>query len=149
MNSTYRSMAMGILLATLLPVGAAHAQLGDLLKKGMSEGQSGGLGNLGGAGSMLSGQSLGAGNINNIAGVLEYCIKNNYLSGNGVSSVKDSLMGKLGGGSASSNSGFSDGARGILHSGDGKSLDLRGSGLKAAATKHVCDTVLSSAKSML
>ncbi|HCZ14091.1 MAG TPA: hypothetical protein DHV85_05730, partial [Candidatus Accumulibacter sp.] len=57
----------------------------------------------------------------------EFCIKNNYLGGNKAASVKDSLMSKLqGGSSASSDSGYSSGAKGILSSSDGRQLDLGG-----------------------
>ncbi|ANB76876.1 DUF2501 domain-containing protein [Paraburkholderia phytofirmans] len=148
---TYRTAATGILIALLLPVSAAQAQLGDLLKQGESGGSSGGLGSLGGMGSALSGQSLTSGSTGNVAGVLEFCIKNNYLSGNSASSVKDSLMSKLPGGSssASSDSGYTDGAKGILSGSNGKQLDLSGGGLKEQATKQICDKILSQGKSML
>lgn len=143
---SYRVASMAIVIAALLPIGAAHAQLGDLLKKGTESSSSGGLGDIGG---MLSGQSLSPGSTGNVAGVLEFCMKNNYLGGDSVSSVKDSLLGKLPGGSPSSDSGYTSGAQGILNSGDGKQLDLSGGGLKEQVTKQVCDKVLSMGKSLL
>jgi hypothetical protein len=150
---TYRATALGILFAALLPVSGAQAQLGNLLNQagGSSSGSSGGLGSLGSMGSALSGQSLTSGSTGNVAGVLEFCIKNNYVSGSGASSVKDSLMSKLPGGSsaASSDSGYTDGAKGILSSSSGQQLDLSGGGLKQQATKQICDKILAQGKSML
>lgn len=143
---TYRNALIGILFAALLPVTAANAQLGDILKKGESTGSSGDIGSLGGA---LSGQSVTAGSTGNVAGILEFCIKNNYLGGDGATSVKDKLMGKLPGGSPSSDTGYKDGAKGLLNSSDGKQLNLSGGGLKGEVTKQVCDTVLSQGKSLL
>ncbi|AXL49557.1 hypothetical protein DSC91_001417 [Paraburkholderia caffeinilytica] len=148
---TYRIATAGVLIAVLLPVPAVQAQLGNLLNQGSGGESSGGLGSLGGMGSALSGQSLTSGSTGNVAGVLEFCIKNNYLSGNSASSVKDSLMSKLPGGSssASSDSGYADGAKGILTGSNGKQLDLSGGGLKEQITKQVCDKILAQGKSLL
>jgi hypothetical protein len=140
---TFCVPAAGILTAMLLSFPVAHAQLGDLLKH--EGGSSGGLGNLGG---MLSGQSTTSGSLGNVAGLLEFCVKNNYLNGSGASSVKDSLMSKLSG-KPSSDSGYTDGAKGILNSSNGKQLDLSGGGLKQQVTKQICDQVLAQGKSML
>jgi Protein of unknown function (DUF2501) len=152
---TYRRTVAGIAIALLLPFSAAHAQLGNLLKGGgSSDGSSSSglssLGNMSGMTSGLTGSSLTSGSTSNVAGVLQFCIKNNYLSGNGASSVKDSLMSKLGGTSAaSSDSGYTAGAAGLLKSGDGKSVDLSGGGLKQQVTKQVCDKILSQGKSLV
>lgn len=143
-----RLAAASLLLAALFQAGSAHAQLGDLLDKARGAG-SGGSGALGGLGGALSGQSMSAGSTGNVAGILEFCIRNNYLSGNAASGVKDALMGKLPGGSAKSDSGYGDGAKGILNSAGGNKLDLGGGGLKAELTRKVCDQVLSQAKSLL
>ncbi len=150
---TYRNTIANIAIAMSLPllsISAAHAQLGNLLKGGSSDGSSSGLSSLGSMAGGLSGQSLTSGSTSNVAGVLQFCIKNNYLSGNSASTVKDSLMSKLGGSSAaSSDSGYTDGANGLLKSGDGKQLDLSGSGLKQQVTKQVCDKILAQGKSLL
>jgi hypothetical protein len=153
-TTLHRAVAASLLVAALFPVASAHAQLGDLLDKakGAAAGGSngaGGSGALGGLGGALSGQSMTAGSTGNVAGILEFCIKNNYLKGNAASGVKDALMGKLGGGSAKSDSGYGDGAKGILNSAGGNKMDLGGGGLKAEVTRQVCDTVLSQAKSLL
>ncbi|MCI2810633.1 DUF2501 domain-containing protein [Eoetvoesiella caeni] len=107
----------------------------------------------------MPGKAPSTTNINNIAGVLEYCVQNKYLSGDEAESIEGSLKGKLSGMPPSSNTPYSesayidgayaDGVKGILHGKDGKPVNLAGKGLKAAATKQICDTVLSTAKSML
>ncbi|MGE8364747.1 DUF2501 domain-containing protein [Cupriavidus basilensis] len=147
-----RNTVVKILIATLIPVAAAHAQLGDMLKGATqgSEGAIGGLGSLGGMGSMPSLQSLTSGSTGNIAGILEFCVKNNYLGGaSGAASVKDKLLGKVEGGSPTADSGYTDGAKGILHNSDGKQFDLSGGGLKDQVTRQVCDKVLAQGKSLL
>ena len=138
-----------ILIAALLPFPVAHAQLGDLIKQKDVSGMSGGLGNAAGLGGALSGQSVTSGSVGNVAGLLEFCIKNKYLGGNKAASVKDSLMRKLPGGSSSSDSGYSSGTKGILSSSDGSQLDLSAGGIKKQVTKQICDMVLDQGKSML
>lgn len=140
--------AATILVAGLLLCPVAHAQLGDLLKKPESGASSGGLGGLGDVGGALSGQSLTSGSVGNVAGLLEFCIKNNYLGGNQAASVKDSLLRKLPGGS-SADSGYTSGAKGILSSSSGSQLDLGGGGMKKQVTRQICDKVLEQGKSML
>jgi hypothetical protein len=98
----------------------------------------------GGSSSSLSSASAG-----NAAGVLQFCVKNNYLgSDGGATTVKDKLLGKLGGDTkaasndATSNAGgglvgklggattptkdpgYLSGASGILQTGNGKKVDL-------------------------
>ena len=146
-----RAAALSVSAAMLMSFSAAHAQLGNLLKQGGSDGSSGGLGSLGGMSSALSGQSLTSGSMGNVAGVLQFCIKNNYVNDSSASSVKDALTSKLSGGSsaASSDSGYVSGAKGLLQSSDGKQVDLSGGGLKEQVTKQVCDKILAQGKSML
>jgi hypothetical protein len=142
-------------------------------------------------GLMGSGGSLTSGSASNAAGILQYCMSNNYLGGDsGAAGVKDQLLGSLGGGdqNAASNDasgsstgallgklgaksgnaaptaaaptqdkGYLDGAKGLLKSGDGKTLDLSGGGsevagtsdLKAQLTRKACDAVLKQGKSMI
>ncbi|RQS30346.1 DUF2501 domain-containing protein [Burkholderia sp. Bp8992] len=152
-----RATVAGALIGLLAPFSVAHAQLGDVLKQvggGDSGGSAGGaLGNLGGLGGALTGgggASLTPGSTGNVAGLLQFCIQNNYLGGasGGAASVKDALMGKLGG-NASSDSGYTSGASGILDAGNGGKLDLSGGGLKQQVTRQICDKVLTQAKSLL
>ncbi|AFQ48079.1 DUF2501 domain-containing protein [Burkholderia cepacia] len=153
----YRATVAGALIGLLAPFSVAHAQLGDVLKQvgGGDSGSSAGsaLGNLGGLGGALTGgggTSLLPGSTGNVAGLLQFCIQNNYLGGasGGASSVKDALLGKLGG-NASSDSGYTSGASGILDAGNGSKLDLSGGGLKQQVTKQICDKVLAQGKSLL
>ncbi|SDD49011.1 DUF2501 domain-containing protein [Paraburkholderia lycopersici] len=138
-------------LALLAPWGAAQAQLGNLLNQGGNNSGSaqGALGNMGGLGSALSAPSLTSNSLGNVTGVLQYCIQNNYLNADAAGNVKDSLLGKLPGGQNTTDSGYTQGTSGILTAGNGQKLDLSGGGLKEAATKQVCDKILSQAKSML
>jgi len=144
--------AAAIVAAQCIAAGA-QAQLLDTVK-----GQLGGAQQGGAAGSAAQGlggglplSSLSAGSAGNAAGVLEFCIKNNYLSGGDAQSVKDQLMGKVSGGSgqAASDPGYADGAQGILKGSDGKSVDLSGGGLKEELTRKACDQVLAQGKSFL
>jgi hypothetical protein len=67
------------------------------------------LGKLGGM--IPGGGSMTSGSMGNVAGLLEYCVKNNYLGGDsGASGIKDQLLGKMGGGSSSNASNSSQGS---------------------------------------
>ncbi|MCD0503433.1 DUF2501 domain-containing protein [Bordetella petrii] len=130
----------------------AYAQLLDSVKGQLGGAQGGSAGSAAqGLGDGLSLSSLSAGSAGNAAGVLEFCIKNNYLEGNDAQGVKDQLMGKISGGSgqAESDPGYSKGAQGILTGSDGKSVDLSGGGLKEEITRKACDQVLEQGKSFL
>jgi len=112
-----------------------------------------------------SSSSLTSGSMGNVAGILQYCVTNNYLGGDsGASGVKDQLLGKLGGGSSATaaaptqDKGYLDGAKGLLKSDKGKTVDLGGAagsdssplgGMKAEFTKKACNAVLKQGKGML
>ncbi|MBN3726520.1 DUF2501 domain-containing protein [Burkholderia sp. Ac-20379] len=150
---TGRAMAAGVLIGLSLSATGAYAQLGDMLKQagsGATQNSGGLAGNLGNLGGALGGgnSSLMPSSLGNVAGVLQFCIQNQYLGGGSASSVKDQLMGKLGG-NPQSDSGFTSGSSGILDAGNGKTLDLSGAGVKQQLTKQVCDKVLTRAKSLL
>ena len=95
----------------------------------------------------MSMPSVGSASSGNIAGVLRYCVRNNYVSG-GASSVESGLVGKLGGG-ATHSSQFASGDKGMLQTGNGQNVSLGGGGLKAQMTHKVCDQVLQHAKSLI
>jgi hypothetical protein len=144
-----------LVLAASLPAAGVHAQLEGLLNKG-GTGQSGTSGSGGSSGTGLkdlagglTGHMPASGSVGNVAGLLQYCVNNNYLIGGGAEGVREKLMGKVPGASTGSDPGYSDGAKGVLHSTDGKQMDLSGGGLKAGATKKVCDAVLAQGKSLL
>ncbi|GLC92617.1 hypothetical protein Tamer19_20250 [Cupriavidus sp. TA19] len=149
--ATVRRTAWLAVPASLLVLsGIANAQLGDLLKStplGGGTGATQGASALGGLGG-LSLSSLTSGTAGNAAGVIEFCMKNNYLNADAATSaVKDKLLGSVSGGSQ--DSGYTDGSRGILSTSGGNKLDLSSSGLKAEVTKQVCDKILAQGKSML
>ena len=135
--------------AVLAPVAGgvpAHAQLLNSLKG--ASGMGGGLGG-------MSMPSVGSASSGNIAGVLQYCMKNNYLgSGSNAGTTESSLLGKLGHGTTSSSQ-YESGSQGQLQTGNGQTMSLDagggsgGGGLKAKLTQKVCDQVLQHAKSML
>jgi len=138
------------LIAAQCYAGAASAQLLDAVKGQMGgSGQSGAMQGLTGS---LPLSSLSPASAGNAAGVIEFCMKNNYLAGGDAQAMKDKLMGKISGGStqqAKSDSGYLAGVQGMLNGSDGKSVDLSGGGLKEEPTKKACDQVLKHAKSFL
>ena len=139
-----------LVLAALLPA-AAHAQLGDLIKGATqgnnSQGAAVGLGSIGNLGGVPSLGALTSGSTGNVAGVLEFCMKNNYLGGaTDAASVKDKLLGKLSGAPAS-DPGYTNGTKGLLTGSDGNQFDL--SRIKSQITQQACDKILSQGKSLL
>ena len=141
---TARQIAMAAMACAAM--GAAQAQSLDSLKDlaGKAGGGGSSMGSLGSLGSVSTG-SMG-----NAAGIIEYCLKNKYLSGSGVSQVKDGLLGKMPGGQAAAqkDSGYLDGAKGLITGSDGKKTDLTG-GMTDGIKKQACDFVLKQAQSML
>ena len=85
----------------------------------------------------------------NLTGVLEYCLKNEYLGG-GSAAAGSSLLGKLtGSGKASDAGAYKAGSGGMLETGGGDMLSLGGSGIQEKVTEQVCDLVLEHAQSLL
>lgn len=109
-----------------------------------------GLGNLGGKlGGMLgggSGGSLPSGSMGNVAGLLQYCEKNNYLSSNsGAAGIAGKLLGQSQGGTG--NADYVSGMNGILKGSDGHSTNLAtvgggNSDLKSKIATKACGVVL-------
>lgn len=107
------------------------------------------LGGLGGKlGGMLGGNSgsLSSGSMGNVAGLLQYCVKNNYLGGDsGASGLASKLLGKTQGGT--SNTDYQSGLSGLLKGSNGKTTNLSDVGggntdLKSKITTKACDVVL-------
>ena len=121
------------------PAGAQTlSQLSDML------GKAGGA--LGGLGGGLP--SLDQASPSNIAGVLQYCVKNNHLGGD-AKSTGSSVLGKLtGSGQTKDDGAFKTGSKGLLQTGGGQTFSL-GGGLGEKATEQVCDQVLKHAQSLL
>lgn len=129
-------------LCSVVPVRAQIDQLKGVLGSGQSGGALGGM-----TGGIPSVTQASPGNI---AGVLQYCVRNNYLSGGTATSVKDSLVGKMSGsGQPAQDPAFQSGNKGLLQTGNGQSFSLGGSGIKQQVTHKVCDEALQHAKSLL
>ena len=132
MNS--RTVVFAAALATSIGSGLAMAQDLNSLK-GMAGG--------------LDPSKLVSGSAGNAAGVIEYCMKNNFLGGD-AGGIKDQLMGKVTGGGETEKNDYADGAKGLLKTGEGKSVDIGQLGsMKESVTKKACKSVLDHAKSFL
>lgn len=108
--------------------------------------------------SLLSGgdSALTSTSANNVAGVLQYCVKNNVLSKASTENVKDQLLNKLGIETAAGaeSQDYQQGLGGLLKTGKDQSVDLNnlGSGLTQVKEKvktKACDVVLKQAKSFI
>lgn len=89
--------------------------------------------------------AVGASTMGNAAGVLQYCVKNNYLGGD-AGSIKDRLLAKVSG-QPQQQAGFADGAKGLLKGGNGQSLNLKS--VSGKLKTKACDYVLKNAKSLV
>lgn len=143
----------GLLWASLCGLGAsAHAAgLGDALR-GQGSGTSALGGMLGGGADMsaLSAMGLtGSGTASNAAGVITYCMKNNYLNANKAAQVKDQLLGKMGLGQKEEpkDEGYLSGLSGMVTGSGGKTFNL--DKVKGDLKEKACDFVLDHAKSLL
>jgi hypothetical protein len=127
----------GIAAIAMLVLAAppARAQLGNL--GGLTNGLSGGL------------PSVTQADPANLAGVLQYCVQNNYLSGGVADTAKNDLLAKVP--SAQQSSDFTSGSSGLLQTGNGQNYSLSGlSGdLKSQVSHKVRDLVLQHAQSLL
>ncbi|XAH21441.1 DUF2501 domain-containing protein [Xylophilus sp. GW821-FHT01B05] len=160
---TFRNTLFAAALCAAIGAVPAHADLlGNLKDKvgggGSSSGNSGGgLGlpsGLGGSGGSAAGMAalgmpaIGGNTASNAAGVIEYCVKNNYLQG-GAQGVKDKLLGKvgLGGQQAEQDSGYQSGVTGMLKGSNGSSFDM--GKLQSKVKEKACDYVLQQGQSLL
>ena len=131
--------------ATTESSGAASG-LGSVL--GGGSGASSGLG-----GSALSALGLGgltgSGTASNAAGVITYCMKNNYLNANKAAEVKNQLLGKLGLGQKEQpkDQGYKDGLMGMIKGDNGQSFSM--DKIKSNLREKACDFVLDNAKSLI
>ena len=123
---------------------ANAAGFGDALKDKMGSGSSSG------SSSALSALGLSSsGTASNAAGVITYCMKNNYLNADKAAQVKDQLLGKIGLGLrvAPKDEGYLGGLSGVITGSDGKSFSL--DKVKGSLKEKACDLVLDNAKSLL
>ncbi|MFS2050685.1 DUF2501 domain-containing protein [Variovorax sp. Varisp41] len=144
-----------LIALALLAAGAsanAESKLLDQLKNQMGGGAASSAGNSsGGAGGLAENlgfamPAIGNNTMGNAAGVLQYCIKNNYLGGGDAASVKDKLMAKITG-QKQQQSGFASGAKGLLKGGDGQTLNFKL--LSSKVKEKGCDYVLKNATRLL
>jgi len=135
----HQSLAAACMAAAAMLAAGAHAQLLDSVKGALGGGQAG-----------TSMPDLGSVGTGNVAGVVTYCAKNNYLGGD-AASVKDKLIGQLGGEQqAQSDPGYREGLGGVLGGQSSSKMDLGGGGgLKDQITRKVCDQVLEYGKSLI
>lgn len=141
------TVATSIGITLLLTIASSHAQFSSALKAATGATAS----STSSVGGLLPGQSVTSSSMGNVAGVLKFCVKNNFLGGDSASaatSIQDSLVEKLGG-PKTADAGFKSGSRGIVDAGKGAKLDLSGGGLKNEITKQVCDKILAQGKTML
>ena len=150
-----------VAIALLAAAASASAQnqmldaLKDKLNKSNATSGTGGAGDSGStsgtaaalaSGLGLSMPQIGTSTMGNAAGVLQYCIKNNYLSADAAGGVKDKLLGMVTG-QKQQQTGYANGAKGLLQGSDGKSLSLKNVGGKLKT--QACDYVLANAKSLV
>ena len=165
MKHWIRSIALGTVWCT----GAWAANWGDTLRQqatqlggsgtpAESSGSTSALGGLlgsgsgGAAGGLLS--SLGvpaSGSAGNAAGVITYCLKNNYLNPSKAEQVKAQLLGKLGMGTqqqqAPKDPGYLQGLGGMITGSNGQTFSM--DKLQDDLKEKACDFVLDNAKSLL
>ncbi len=110
------------------------------------------LGNSGASAGLLS--SLGmpaADSASNAAGLITYCVKNNYLNANKAEQVKAELLGKLGLSPQKKeepkDQGYLSGLAGMITGKDGQSFSM--DKLQGDLKEKACDLVLDNAKSLL
>lgn len=89
--------------------------------------------------------AVGASTAGNAAGVIQYCVKNNYLNAANANGVKDKLLGMVTG-QKPQQTGYANGAKGLLMGSDGQSLNLKG--LSGKLKEKACDYVLKNASSL-
>ncbi|CUA91605.1 DUF2501 domain-containing protein [Comamonas thiooxydans] len=159
-----KKFALSSLLCATVAAAAfsAHASgLGDALRGQLGGGaaesssSASGLGGmLGGSGGSSALSALGLGNLSsgtasNAAGVLTYCMKNNYLNADKAAQVKNQLLGKLGLGQKEEpkDQGYQNGLMGMVTGADGKSFSL--DKVKSNLKEKACDFVLDNAKSLI
>lgn len=99
--------------------------------------------------SLLNGgnQALSANNMNNAAGILQYCAKQKLASVTDAENVKNQVLDKLGLGTTEQkqDTNYLDGIQGLLNTKDGQQLNLNNIGSTPLAEKvktKACDLVL-------
>lgn len=164
MKSAQRVLCGTALAATLLSSSVFASSLTDTLSSAASQlsGQSstsaasGSSMSLSSLTSLLSGdgQALSADNMNNAAGILQYCAKQKLTSVTNAENVKNQVLDKLGLGATEQkkDTNYLDGIQGMLNAQNGQQLDLNTIGNSSLAQKvktKACDLVLKQGMSFL
>ncbi len=99
--------------------------------------------------SLSSMPSLSSASPGNIAGLLKYCVQNNYLSGGNAAAAQSDESALVNQDNVSnSDPGYGAGSDGELNAG-GQGYNLGGNGAQSEVTQQVCSQVLTHAQSML
>lgn len=139
-----KNMLIAGLLAGLCGIGlSAHAA------GGLASGLGSKLGGVGGSSALSAAGLMGSGSAGNAAGVITYCMKNNYLNADKAAQVKGQLLGKMGLGAQEEpkDEGYASGLSGLITGSDGKSFNL--DKVKGDVKEKACDYVLDNAQSLL
>jgi hypothetical protein len=128
------SAAAAVALAAALATPAHANKLMDAMKDQLANS---GIGN--------SLPAVGASTAGNAAGVIQYCVNNNYLNAANANGIKDKLLGMVTG-QKPQQTGYANGAKGLLMGSDGQSLNLKG--LSGKLKEKACDYVLKNASSL-
>ena len=119
------------------------------LSAGSTSSQSGGLSASALTGLLSSGtESLSASNMNNAAGILEYCAKEKLASMTDATNIKNQVLGKLGIDTPQEqqqDTNYLEGIQGLLNANNGEQLNLETIGNSPLAKKvkaQACDFVL-------
>ncbi len=164
-------LAVALALSVVLSSGLAHAAgnwmdsvnsvAGELNKSSTGNGASATAGattgnnasSLASLSGLLNGgdKALSSRSMTNAAGVLQYCVKNNLLSANGASTLKDRMLSKLGitGTSEAKSPDYQQGLGGLLTTGKNGQVNLNelsNSQLGQKVKTKACDVVLKQSK---
>ncbi|WP_029695964.1 DUF2501 domain-containing protein [Comamonas badia] len=151
-----KHLLISTVLASLCGLGpGAHAAgLGDALRGQVGGGSdASALGGLLGGGADASALSaaglVGSSSAGNAAGVITYCMKNNYLNADKAAQVKDQLLGKIGlePREEPRDEGYLSGLSGMVTGSGGKTFDM--SKVKGKLKEKACDFALDNAQSLL
>ena len=163
MKTAKRLLCGAALTGALLSSSAFAVSLSDTLSSAASQlsGQTGTSQQSGSSLSSLTGllngnsQALSANNMNNAAGILEYCAKQKLTSMTDAENVKNQVLGKLGldtPAEKKADTNYMDGIQGLLNAQNGQQLNLTTLGnseLGKQVKTKACDLVLKQGASFL
>lgn len=155
MNAAKRLLCAAVAGCALFSTGAMASSLTDSLSSaasqlgGQSAGQQGGT-SLSSLTSLLNGnsQALSANNMNNAAGILQYCADQKLTDATDAQNVKDKVLDKLGLSSSEEqkqDTDYTSGIQGLLNAQNGQQLNLSSLGNTELGKKvktKACDLVL-------